>query len=773
MSPDENAPFVGQRTGALVGREEELAAVKERLLRQDVRLVTLTGAAGVGKTRLALALLNELRQAFAQVILVDLAPLTGPSQALPTIAHSCGVIEGLPGPLPQRLAQAIGTRRLLLVLDNCEHVLEAMPEVSTLLGVCPNLKILATSREFLRLKWEWVFPVPPLQLPELEVLPDLDVLSRVPSVALFTQRAQAVAPGFALTPENARPVAELCVDLDGLPLAIELAASQAGTLGPKTLLDRLSEGLSLAVGGARDTPVRHQTLGAAIDWSYNLLTATEQSLFRRLSVFSGTWTLQAAVGSCAGDELEASEILPLLERLVSSSLVVAIRQPNGILRYRFLETIREYAREQLRLSGGELALHRRHRDWFLAWAEQGEPNAWGPGMPEWLEEIEANFNNFWAALEWSRTTSGEAAAGLRLWAALARFFDLRGHITDGLPIAHELLRLAPERTSARAMTLLQVSTLTRNQGDLEGSRLLAEECLAMANELGDILYAAGALMTLGSLAQIMGDAQRAETLFQEAVALARAHEEREPRALYVGLYWLAVFFAMAGRNDRAVPAAEEALVLARRQGDVSFIGTTLAVLGRALVGRGDIAKAVSVLEEGVRVSQRLNYYELIAYLLDFLGQAAWVRKDQKQAVRLYAAAAGLRARIGVITWLPDPDYPGIIAEIGEDALRAAQAAIEDLSPKEIVNWAFGSEEIRSRPQLADDESEAASPVGLLTARELQVAGLITEGLGNRQIAERLCVSKRTIDAHVRHILEKLGLSTRAQVSAWFTKHGKD
>jgi predicted ATPase/DNA-binding CsgD family transcriptional regulator len=768
-----NRPLAGGQSTSLVGRAAELAAVTERLLRKDVRLITLTGPAGVGKTRLALAVMNEVRPAFAQVIFIDLAPLSSSGQALPTVARSCGVLEGLPGPLPQRLAQAIGTRRLLLVLDNCEHVLEAMPELSVLLGTCPNLKILATSREALRLRWEWSFPVPPLQVPELKTLPDLDALAHVASVALFVQRAQAVDAGFALLPENARPVAELCIRLDGLPLAIELAATQAGALGPKTILERLSTRLTLADGGARDTPVRHRTLGAAIAWSYGLLTPKEKDLFRRLSVFSGSWTLRAATEICAGDGLDAKEVPPLLEHLVNSSLVVAERQPDDVLRYRFLETIHDYAREQLREAGGEQAIQRRRRDWFLAWAEQGEPNAWGPGMPDWLEEIDADYNNFWAALEWSRDTPGEAAAGLQLWAALARFFDLRGHITDGLPMAHELMRLAPERTPARAMTLLQVSTLTRNQGELERSRLLAEECLAIANELGEILYAAGALMTLGSLAQITGDAQRAETLFQQAVALARSHEEQEPRALYVGLYWLAVYYAMSGSNDRAVVAAEEALALARRQGDVSFIGTSLAVLGRALVGKGDIARAIPVLDKGIRVSQTLEYYELTAYLLDFLGRAAWARRESARAVRLYSAAAGLRTRIGVITWLPDPDYPTIVAEIGEDAIRAAQATIQDLSPEDTVDWALGRLRLRPRPQVKDSDAADAPLVRALTSREMEVAELITEGLNNRQIAAKLFVSRRTVDAHIRNILGKLDLTARTQISAWFTRRRRD
>jgi non-specific serine/threonine protein kinase len=410
----------------LIGRESEVTALLERLLQNEVRLLTLTGAAGIGKTRLALAILGLVRPLFAQSIYVDLTPLKKPEQVVPAIARAYDVKEGSSGLLTQRLAEAIGASHLLLALDNCEHVLKVKPEINILLNNCPNLKILATSREIFKLKWEWVFPVSPLQVPNLEPLPDLPALSRVPSVELFVQQAQICNQDFVLTEKNALLVTNLCVQMDGLPLAIILAASQVGLMNPIEILESLNRRLSSVKQGTRDTSFRHSTLQTALDWSYALLDPAEKTLFKRLSVFQGPWTLQEAVGICFGNGLKSKDIPSLLTHLVDASLVQVNKQAGRGKIYRFLETVRVYARMKLRDSGEEELLQRRHRDWFLVWAEQGEFSIWGPEAPEWLEQIEMNYNNIWSAMERCRETPTEAQSGLRLWAAVVSFYDLKG-----------------------------------------------------------------------------------------------------------------------------------------------------------------------------------------------------------------------------------------------------------------------------------------------------------------------------------------------------------
>ena len=741
----------------LLGRDGEIASLR-KLLRQDgVRMLTLTGAAGIGKTRLALAAAKAAEPQFAQTVFADLTPLRRAEHVPAAIARAMGVRENAAESLMQRLCGAIGSAGVLLILDNCEHLLKCKPELEALLGGCPNLKVLATSRELFRSKWELVFPVEPLPVPGPRDLESLAALSRVPSVALFAREVGNRLPDFSLTEENAAVAAELCVRLDGLPLAIQLAAGRAETRGLSELLDFLKGGL--ASGGG---PGRHGTLGAALDWSFSLLDREEKTLFRRLAVFRGSWTVQEAAGVCAGGGLRREDVPALLGRLADASLVRTDRQAERGKHYRFLETVRDFALTKLRDSGEESGARRKHRDWFLLWAEQGEPGIWGPEAPEFLEQLGSSYDDLWAAMEWCRDTPGEASGGLRLWAAAVGYYDLRGRAAEGIGMARRLLSQSAELTPARARTLLQTGVLLRSQGELPDARAVVTECLSFAQDIGDTFDSVAALCTLGSLCHIQGSAAEAEGLLKQAVVRARNCFESEPRVLYVSLFWLGSFDCFQGRSAQAVRILERALAAARRQGCVLFEARILAVLGRALAGAGDYERAEAVLTEGISAAGKLKYHELSALCLEYLGQAAWAEKQRPRAVRFLAAARLLRRRVGVVYWFPDRDYSRLSLEISEGELLKA-APPDGLLPEQTTAWAL--EILGARDEAAPDRES-----GKLTLREREVCSLVTQGLGNREIAERLRVSRRTVDAHIRHILVKLDLNTRAQISAWYALH---
>jgi len=755
--------FNGIQPTSLIGREEAIDFVKKQILRENIRLLTLTGTAGVGKTRLALGVLDAIRPKIAQIIFVDLAPITDSSMVLQKISRSCGVITGSDSQLLPSLIQSIGTRPMLLVLDNCEHVLDAITALSTLLASCPNLKILTTSREILRLKWEVVFSVPPLPVPNLAEEQDLHSLSRVPSVALFIQRAKARNANFAFKSDNARAISELCVRLDGIPLAIELAATQVGAIGLEAILVRFGNQLILETSNTRDAPAHHQSLRAAIDWSYRLLDAQEKELFGLLSVFSNEWTLESAEEICSRNGLDKIQIPHLLMHLVDCSIVMVNEQPDGSMRYHFPEVIREYAREQLKKMGKEDALQRSHRDWFLMWAELREPDFWGPKLLTWLDQIETEFNNLWAALEWSCITPGESSGGLRLFAALSRFWDLRDRFSEGRSIASRLLSQTRERTLARARTLNEVSLLAYHQMDIADSQKMVEESLVLASEMDDIFDIVGALLALGSIALTTGDMKHAISRYNQAVRLSRLKYKTEPRAIYYALFWRGQLTCLQGDNEQAVILLEEALTLARRQGDLAFTTVISIWLGRAQIGLGEFELAKNILLERLHACQELRFWELVCYCLDFLGQAYWALKDQQGSIRLFGTASALRQRIGVVRWYADSSYENTLAAMhnihGNNVLSSSQETVRNLTLNDAVAWAINpNTQARS----------AATP--WLTAREMDVAKLVAAGLSNRSIAGKLFISKRTVDAHLRHILNKLELNTRAQVSAWYTSN---
>src|SRR6266436_3119856 len=541
------------RTG-FVGREKEAAAAGELLLRPDVRLVTVTGPGGIGKTRLAVEVASTLYEKFpGGAYFVSLSPLSDPSLIAAVIAQTLGIRgAGSQSPLEilkESLRDSLGTPMLLL-LDNFEHLLPAAPTVAELLVMGPNLKILVTSRAALHLYGEHEFLVPPLGLPDPLCMPPVEDLPRYPAVALFVQRAVAAKPDFELNRENVAAVAEICARLDGLPLAIELAAARVKVLSPSSLLTRLASRLQLLTGGARDLPQRQQTLRAAMDWSYDLLSAAEQNLFRRLSVFVGGCNLEGAEAVCDTKGDLGLDLLEGIVSLVDKSLAHPVEPAKNEPRFTMLETIREYAREKLEASGEEALTKRAHAAYCLVLVEEEVTEQSGAEGAEWLERFGFEHDNFRAALDWL-TETGDADWGLRLGNALFRFWEIREYLAEGRERLGRLLQLvgAAAPTKARARALFAAGVLAGEQGDYASADALISESVDIARQLGDKTGVAVSLNAKAVHSRDRGDVAIAHALFEESLVLWR--ELGDQKAVARSLSNLANVVKLQGDFDRA------------------------------------------------------------------------------------------------------------------------------------------------------------------------------------------------------------------------------
>ena len=762
---------------SFVGRETDLAELGRLLAAGAVRLVTLVGTGGVGKTRLAIETAAGLRDRFADgLVFVELAPLAEGALVQRSVAHAVGV-PGVPHrPVFEGLIAALRRQHLLLLLDNCEHVLDACASLTeSLLRACPRLSVLATSREPLGITGEVAWRVPSLGTPSDRQAVTAADASRFEAMRLFLDRAGAAEPSFQLDDRNAAAVARICRALDGIPLALELAAPRLRVLSPDELAAGLRDRLGVLTGGGRAVVPRHQTLRATVEWSHELLPELERALFRRLAVFAGGWTLDAAVAVCGGERLATGGILDLLTRLVDQSLVVATPQGEET-RYHLLETIRQYARERLQEDDEEDAIEAAHAGYYLRLAERAEPELEREDQAAWLHRLEAEHDNLRAALGWL-TTRGRPAEGLRMAVALWRFWRVRGHMREGRQRIEALLALPQEAVppALRARALYVAGAMAVRLGDDDAAGRLLDDALHVARDAGDRTRIAAALGGLAQLAANRGDTGAARALISESVSLHEALGNRLNTA--VSLLNFGSLLRDLGELDEGQRCLEQSLALFTELGDRQRIARARGDLGSVLLARGDSPRATqsrgdlgntraarALYTESLATFTELGHKEAIGSLLQCFAALAAVDGAPQRAVRLAGAAAIALESVG------EARGGNLDQALYQEWIQRARTRLS--SGQADAAWAEGAAMPLEAAIAYALESDGAPHTvrAALTRRETEVVSLLAQGLTNRQIAERLVVSERTVDAHVRNIFDKLGTASRAQVAVWAAQH---
>jgi predicted ATPase/DNA-binding CsgD family transcriptional regulator len=765
--PPNNLPL---QLSSFVGREREIAEVEALI--SEHRLLTLTGPGGSGKTRLALAMASEVLGGFEDgAWLVELAPLSDPELVPQAMATTLGVREAPTVPLLESLAGHLLSKTVLLVLDNCEHLAEASASLtSALLRSCPNLSVLATSREALGVEGETLFVVPPLSLPDPRRLPASGALSGYEAGRLFVERARAVRSGFEITEENAMDVAQICHRLDGMPLAIELAAARVRVLSVGQISARLEESFSLLSGGGRTAMAHHGTLRATMDWSYGLLPDDERVLFGRLSLFAGGFTLEAAEAVCAGGDLGREEVLDLLTQLVDKSLVV-VGERDGQARYGMLETLRQYGREKLEGSDEAGGARARHAAWYLGLAEEAEPELKGQGQLAWLGRLETEHDNLRAAMRFL-LEEGEIESAVRLAWALWLFWYLHGHQGEGYRYAGELLDETDALpTLMRAKALIVRGNMSYGLESVEGTRRLFEDAAALSRQTGNGVDLAIALAGLGVTAMQQGDMQRASAHFEEALRLYRKAANKW------GVSYALAHLGMAplSRGDHAGATRYfvEALAISREigyrlSGYISLY--SLASSSRAL---GEDERARQLYIEGLTLAAEAEDKANAAYCLEGVAGLIAERGELERAARLFGASEALLEAVGAPIYahvqdrtLYEEAVEALRSRLGGGSFEAAWAEGRAMPLERAVGYAL---EGPKAPEGAE-EAPQAYPAGL-SAREAEILRLLARGMTNARIAEELFISPSTVNGHLTSAYRKTGSHSRAEAARFVLEHG--
>ena len=812
-SPPEEPPEAGEHNlpatrSSFVGRETEVRSVKRDL--SMTRLLTLTGAGGCGKTRLALEVARQLVGAYPDgAWLVELAALSDEALVAHEVASVLGVQEQPARSLTEALVDYLRAKRTLLILDNCEHLIAAVARLTDdLLNSCSHLRVLATSRESLNVEGELNWLVPSLSVPSLGPSPRrLEELEPYESVRLFVERARHRNPTFSLTPENAHAVARICERLEGIPLAIELAAARVG-LSTEQIAARLDDSLRLLSAGSRTASPRQRTLRGTLDWSYALLSEPEQRLFGRLSVFAGGWTLEAAEVVGAEGDTEQGEVLDLLSRLVEKSLVVAEATGGDGIRYRMLEPIRQYAQEKREKRGEAEEIRRRHASFFLALAKEAEPKLRGSEDTEWLERLEAEHDNLRMALSWALERA-EVEPGLRLGGALWRFWEAHGHYSEGMRWLEKALEKEGRASAAaRAKALEGFSWLVYRVGEMNRAVVAAEEGLELSDEAGlGGAVAAEFLRILGWTEEMKVHHTRAKELLEESLRLSRNADDKF--GIADSLLMLGSTVGSLDNRKRERQLHEEGIALSRELGYVSTLGTLLFSEGYRLLLEGDHEQGASLMEEAAALFRERRYKGGLQYALDNLGWAALLKGDHEQARSYYEESLVLCKELGDkivaseslegLACIAGAEGEGLrvaslfgAAEVlreavafqhtpEEDALRQpylatahmllGKASWEEawaegraMSMEQAIDYALSEQKPVTVPSPESEQPSSDEPPSL-THREREVAILVGRGLTNRQIASELVLSEHTVHHHVTNILKKLNLSSRQQVAS--------